>query len=352
MNKNRRQGIAALASSVVMLLFTPVLHAADVNAPPAELQPGRHPMIPHDHSPEMTAKLKAAIPVFDKVPDPALHMIMNMMRADYAWYISPEGTKGKVGVLMLNHGINEASDVLFTERLAPVAAKRPTAVSFGMAMTTSEALQQAVDDLNARGVSTIVAVDPESSEHKSLYRQWQYILGDRDKAAYVAVPRVTSKARILMAEPINDDPLIAGILLDHAKALSTDRRKEAVVIIAHGPEDDVDNPPDLAEVQKLAAWVQKKGKFASVNALNIQDDAPAPVRIANVKTFRKLVTDAQAQGLEVLVVPYVINAQGLQPKLQKDLDGLEFRFQENGMSDHPNFLKWIDKRVKETLRKG
>ncbi|MBL8201404.1 MAG: hypothetical protein JNK40_10565 [Chromatiales bacterium] len=351
MNKNHRHVTAALASCLVML-FAPVLHSADVNAPPAELQPGRHPMIPHDHSPEMTAKLKAAIPVFDKVPDPALHMIMNMMRADYAWYISPDRTKGKVGVLVLNHGINEASDVLFTERLAPIARTRPTAISFGMAMTTSEALQQAVDDLNARGVSTIVAVDPESSEHKSIYRQWQYILGQRDKAAYVAVPLVTSKARILMAEPINDDPLIAKILLDHAQALSTDRRKEAVIIIAHGPEDDVDNPPDLAEVRKLAAWVQKKGRFASVDALNIQDDAPPQVRAANVQAFRKLVTDARAQGREVLVVPYVINAQGLQPKLQKDLAGLEFRFQENGMSDHPNFLKWIDKRVKETLRKG
>jgi hypothetical protein len=142
MNKDGQQVIAVLTFCVVML-FAPVAHSADVNAPPAKLQPGRHAMIPHDHTPEMTAKLKAAIPVFDKVPDPALHMIMNMMRADYAWYISPEGTKGKVGVLMLNHGINEPSDVLFSERLAPVARTRPTAVSFGMAMTTSEALQQA-----------------------------------------------------------------------------------------------------------------------------------------------------------------------------------------------------------------
>ncbi len=355
MKRTSRKTVAALATtlaSCIGLLATAPLLAADVNAPPAVLQPGRHAMIPHDHSPETTARLKTAIPVLSTIPDRALHMIMNMMRADYSWYISPDGTTGKVGVLVLNHGVNEESDVRFQERLAPVAARRPTAIGFGMAMTTSEHLQQAVDDLNARGVSTIVAVDPESSEHKSLYRQWQYILGQRDEAAYVAVPQVTSKAPILMAEPINDDPLIARILLDHARALSTDRRKEAVIIIAHGPEDDVDNPPDLAEVQKLARWVQRKGRFANVTALNIQDDAPAAVRAANVKAFRKLVTDAQAAGQDVLVVPYVINAQGMQPKLRKDLDGLQFRFQENGMSDHPNFLKYIDKRVRETLRKG
>ena len=54
-----------------------------------------------------------------------------------------------------------------------------------MAMTTSEHLQQAVDDLNARGVKTIVAVDPESSKHKSLYRQWQYILGEGDQVVVI-----------------------------------------------------------------------------------------------------------------------------------------------------------------------
>ena len=76
------------------------------------------------------------------------------------------------------------------------------------------------------------------------------------------------------------------------------------------------------------------------------------VAVVAAQVLVKLGADAQTQGREVLVVPYVINAQGLQPKLQKDLAGLEFRFQENGISDHPNFLKWIDKRVKETLRKG
>lgn len=334
------------------LLVASAAPAADVNKEPDVLQPGRHAMIPHDHSPEMTEKLKAAVPVLATIPDRALHMIMNMMRADYAWYISPDSARGRTGVLLLNHGVNEDSDVDFRESMAPIAKKRPTAIAFGMAMTTSEAIQQAVDDLNARGVQTIVAIDPATSEHKSLYRQWDYILGQRDQAAYVDVPQVHSKAPIVMAEPVNDDPLIADILLDHAKALSNDSRREAVIIIAHGPEDDVDNPPDLAEVQKLADRVKKKGRFASAEALNIQDDAPREVRAANVQTFRKMVTDARDNGLEVIVVPYVINARGLQPKLQKDLEGLEYRFQERGISEHPNFIRWIEKRIRENSRRG
>ena len=76
------------------------------------------------------------------------------------------------------------------------------------------------------------------------------------------------------------------------------------------------------------------------------------MRAANVQTFRKMVSDAQARGLEALVVPYVINAAGLQPKLQKDLQGLAFRFQEKGISDHPNFLAWIEQSVQETVRQA
>lgn len=341
----------ALAGALAAtLLATGPALAADVNYEPEKLEPGRHPMIPHDHGPEATAKLKANIPSFANVPDKVLHMIMNSMRADYAWYVSPDGTQGKVGVLLLNHGVGEESDQAFRRTIEPLAKKQPTAIAYGMAMTTSQAVQQAIDDLNAQNVDTIVAVDPDTSEHKSLYRQWQYILGLRAKEAYTDVPQVKSKAPVLMTPPVNGDPLIAKILLDHAREISKNERHEAVVIIAHGPEDDVDNEPDLAEVRKLADWMKTKSRFASIEALNIQDDAPRDVRAANVRKFRGMVTDAQARGLDVIVVPYVINAVGLQPKLQKDLQGLSFRFQEKGISGHPNFIRWIDKSVRETVK--
>lgn len=350
--KPARPAFATTAVLLATLLAGPAFSAGDVNYQPDPLEPGRHPMIPHDHTPEASAKLKQNIPTLATVPDKALHMIMNMMRSDYAWYVSPDGTRGKVGVLLLNHGVSEPSDQAFRRQVMPIAQKQPTAIAFGMAMTTNQALQQAIDDLNAQEVDVIVAVDPDTSEHKSLYRQWNYILGLRDKAAYVDVPQVKSKAPILMAEPVNGSPLIAKILLDHARDLSKNEKKEAVIVIAHGPEDNVDNEPDLAEIRKLTAWMKKKSRFASIEALNVQDDAPREVRAANVKTFRKLVTDAQARNETVIVVPYVTNAVGLQPKLQKDLEGLTFLFQEKGISDHKNFNKWIEQSVKTTVKQA
>lgn len=79
-----------------LVMAGPVRAAGDVNFQPDPLEPGRHPMIPHDHGPEATAELRANIPVFATMPDNVLHMIMNSMRADYAWYISPAQVRGKV----------------------------------------------------------------------------------------------------------------------------------------------------------------------------------------------------------------------------------------------------------------
>jgi hypothetical protein len=315
--------------------------AADEPGADQPPDPGRHAEIPHSHDPETLQKLREAVPVYKGFTDEQLHEGMRFMRADYAWYISGKDVGGKVGVLMLNHGVSEESDRKFKAAVDPVGEKFPTAIGFGMAMTSSEALQQAVDELNARGVQKIIAVDPDSSEHKSLYRQWRYILGQSGKAAYVAVPQIRSRARIILAPPINDSPLIGRVLLDHANELSRDQRREAVVVIAHGPEDDADNGPDLEHVKALAGWLKRHSRFPLVEALNIQDDAPTGVRAANVVTFRKMVTDAQAKGLEVIVVPYAINTKGIQPKLQKDLEGLRFRFADKGISAHPNFVKWV-----------
>jgi sirohydrochlorin cobaltochelatase len=345
-----RPGRATVSASAAVGLLALLALGAARAAEPA-LEQGRHAEIPHAHDAETVQKLRDAVPVYRGLTDEEIHQGMMFMRADYAWYISHKDVRGDVGVLMLSHGVSETSDRQFKAALAPVAARYPTAIGYGMAMTSSEALQQAVDDINARGVKLIVAVDPESSEHKSLYRQWQYIVGARDKAAYVAVPQVKSKAPIVMAPPINNDPLVARILLDNARGISKDPRREAVIVIAHGPEDDVDNPPDLAEVQKLAQWVGKEGGFARTAALNIQDDAPKEKRAANVQTFRRMVTDAQAAGLEVLVVPYAINVKGIQPKLQKDLEGLTFRFADKGISEHPNFVEWVVKTVRESAAK-
>jgi hypothetical protein len=151
-----------------------------------------------------------------------------------------------------------------------------------------------------------------------------------------------------MAPALNDNPLISQILLDYAKELSRAPAREALIIVAHGPEEPEDNVPDLALLRRHAEWIAARAPFASVFAINIQDDAIKPIRTANVRTLRRRMESEQAQGRTVLVVPAVLASHGIQATLRQDLRGLEYRFQEKGLSAHPRFTDW----VLESVRSG
>jgi hypothetical protein len=186
-----------------------------------------------------------------------------------------------------------------------------------------------------------VLVPAVSSRYTSLHRQWDYIFGFGEEAAYVEVPRVKSKAKLVMGPAVDDSPAISAILFDHAKELSRNPKKEAVILVAHGPEEPEYNVPDLARLTKHAEWIRRKSVFAEVLAINVQDDAIKPIRAANVKKLRQMIAGAQAQGREVLVVPAVLASHGIQAALREDMRGLTYRFQEKGMSAHPKFSQWV-----------
>ena len=74
---------------------------------------------------------------------------------------------------------------MFTDALAPVAERWPTAVAFGMAMMMSSQLQSSVDDLVARGAMTIILVPTAVTEHNTLTRQWRYIFEMQEQYSYL-----------------------------------------------------------------------------------------------------------------------------------------------------------------------
>jgi sirohydrochlorin cobaltochelatase len=340
---------------IFMLAAVLTTATATAAAPPASKPDGRKMIMAHDHAdmtPELIAALKAAIPQYRAMTDMEIHMSMGGMGPDYQWNVSAPQLRGKVGVLVLTHGVGDSGDRVFKRAVEPVGAKYPTSIGIGMAMTHSEPLQSAVDDLTKAGAATIVLVPPMVSKHNTLYRQWEYIFGWPTASEYLAVPKVKTKAKLLMAEAFDDAPLFTQMLLDHAREISKNPAREAVMIVAHGPEDPEDNPPDLDYLNRHAAKVKTQGGFAEVQALNLQDDAFKPIRAANVRKLRKMIADAQARGYDILVVPAVIASFGLQAKLKQDLLGLKYRFQEKGLSEHSAFAKLLEQRIQETIAKN
>ncbi len=303
----------------------------------------------HDVDDEMLARLREKIALYRALTDVEARMNMALMGPNYEWYVSDTSMTGDVGVLILSHGVGENSDRMFTEALAPVAESWPTAVSFGMAMMMSSQLQSSVDDLVARGAKTIVLVPTAVTEHNSLTRQWRYIFEMYDDYSYLDVPQVETDVRLIMAAHFDNHPLITEILLDHAAEVSTNPENEVVIIVAHGPEDIEDNELDLAIVQTHVDRFKAETNYSDVKIINIQDDAYPPIRASNVKKLRRWITSAQRADKEVIVVVCSAASHGFQAHVRQDLRGLDYSFAAKGLSEHPNYVKWIQTTIEERL---
>lgn len=305
----------------------------------------------HEMDAALTQELREKIPLYRNYSDAQIALSMDQMGPEYAWYISPAQLKGEQGVLILTHGFRDQGDKMFREQVQSIGDIFPTSLGIGMAMMMSSHIQVALDDLTEAGAKEIVVIPVTSSATNELYRQWLYVFGLQQKAEFASIPRVKTDAAIRFAQPPGDNPLVAEILLDHALELSTDPKNEVVIIAGHGPSGDEDNEKEMRVLAGLAKIVKEDGGFSAVYGQTLQDDAPPEIRSANVKKLRTLVENAAKDGRQVLVVSNLISARSIQAKLREDLKGLDYRFNNKGIVQHANFMKWMGEEIRHQLEK-
>ena len=157
------------------------------------------------------------------------------------------------------------------------------------------------------------------------------------------------EATVVMAPPFDSHPLISQALLDFTNQQSTSPDNEVVIIVGHGPEDEEDNIPDLEILAVHAERLAEQGGFAEVKAINLQDDAYPPVRKANVKKLRRWITSAQRANKDVIVTVITTASNGVQNHIIEDLRGLDYKFADQGLSEHENYQIWIEATVEDQL---
>lgn len=303
----------------------------------------------HAMSAEDLATLRSKVPLYRTFTDQQINESMGRMR-DVEDYLSPPGLRGEVGVLALGHGYGDQGDAQFEAGFAEVAKTRPTAAALGMAMMGSVHMQRAVDALEAAGAKTIVVVPTEIGQRTDLTRQWLYILGLEEHSAYLDVPRLKTKARLVMAAGPTASSVVSDILAANLRTISRDPAHEVAVIIAHGPADEQENAAELADLEQHAATVRKALGLAGAWAATLQDDAPAAMREANVKRVRDHIAAETAAGRRVLVTPLLITGRGyVSKKIHKDLEGLEIEMVDVGLTESPLFAKWVATTVEAAL---
>lgn len=274
------------------------------------------------------------------------------------------------GVLLLAHGGSAEWNARVTELAARVDKSKPTEVALGMA--TRATIQGAIDRLVARGVTEIVAVPLFVSSWSTVITSTEYLLGQRaDAPAALALfakmshgpsaaahgpataqdahaahasdgtTPVKSPVPIRMTAAFNDHPIVGEILASRARSISRNPRQEAVVLVAHGPNEEDDNRKWLADMKSLAAQVAKREPFVAVDYLTLRDDAPKPVRDKATADLRALVTQHAASNTRTLIVPLLVSFGGIDRGLRERLEGLAYTMPEAALVPDDRIVTWV-----------
>jgi hypothetical protein len=152
---------------------------------------------------------------------------------------------------------------------------------------------------------------------------------------------VTSPVPIRMSAALDAHTVVSDILIARAKDISRDPAKESVVLVAHGPVPDEDNRMWLRDMAVHAGRMKQAVPFASVDAITVRDDAPAPVRDAASAELRALVTRRASEGSRVLIVPVLLSFGGIEEGVRKRLDGLDYTMGRQGLIPDDRLAGWV-----------
>ena len=252
-----------------------------------------------------------------------------------------------VGVLILAHGGSKRWNETVTQTVAQAQLPYPTEIVFGMGMHPHDVqhLHRALERLQRRGVSRIVAVPLLVSSASEVMRQYEYLLGLRDHGPWEThVRAIAPRVPIIMKQPLDDDPVVAEVLVERAKELSQNPRQETVILVAHGPNADDDNQKWLDAMQHLAARVQLMGGFRAVIPVTMRDDAPKSVRETAIRHLRELVRQHSQEG-RALVVPLLLANGGIEAKISQCLRGLRYAYRGDALLPHPKLAQWVATQV-------
>ena len=249
----------------------------------------------------------------------------------------------RMGVLVLAHGGTNQWNAAVHKVVRQAKLEAPTEVAFGMGMHAEEVrgFQQAVNRLERTGISRIRVVPLLISSHSEVYRQYEYLCGVRAQAEWPEAGRPLSlKVPVTFASGLDDDPLVAEILLERAKQLSRHAEEETVVLIAHGPTRDADSQIWLAQMQQLAQHLRRAGGFREVVSGTLRDDADKSVKDDAARVLRDTVERASRTG-RVLVVPLLLAQGGIERKIPKMLAGFTYVYSGQTLLPHAKLAQCI-----------
>lgn len=260
---------------------------------------------------------------------------------------------GRTGLLVVAHGATPAWNERVRQTVAQVKWDRgPVAVAFLMGGDADTAGWSAgVKKLIAEGASDAIVVPLMISTYGDHVRQIEHYAGVRaDLPGGLAEhdhrdPTMTSSIPMKVTGGIDAAPELGAILLDAWRALPASDRSRPVLLLAHGPQTEVDAAHWSRNLGTVGQVLSAGGLSADLRVALVRDDAAPEVRAAAIRAARDTVSAMALRVRDsVVVIPVLVSTGSLDRlKLPGDLAGVPAAMRPAPLAPSPRLARWIER---------
>ena len=329
---------------LALLVVSPVKIYSQIDCPPIDNFGKAMFPVAEERMRERFPEIRHSLPTLSEYTDREITMIMRSMGNNYYWRHEKPKAPTNVGVLILAHGVNGPGDQILYESMKSLGQQYSTSIAYGMSMMTSSHIFCALQEIQQKGIERIYVVPLSECPYNTLIRQWRYAFDLEENYSYADIAQIKSD-NVKFLAPINDHHFAREIVYDFAMQISTNPAEETVILVAHGPIDPSDNSKQLRLMTNILEHVQRKGRFYDVIPFSLQDDASPQVRADNVKRLRETIEVNTVNNRRILIVTNLMSSDVIQAKVERDLAGLTYIFNSNGLVEHPYFVDWISEAI-------
>lgn len=252
---------------------------------------------------------------------------------------------GHIGVLIISHGSSNTSWVQLVDE-ATQHIKLPAdipVVSCFLEMVEGRLIQDGIDQLAQMGVAKMIVVPLFVSSGSTHIDEIHYLLGviDQPQLTFDASP-CHVPMQVQMTSPIDDDPLIAEIILENIAELSTTPAQESLLLLGHGSKEKGFYRKWQNGLNQLARRLQQQGGFAAVETAMLKPDQAA----CKLRVFQR-----KHPQHDFIVVPLFLSEGYFTRKVIPDrLAGFCYRYNGRALLPNARITAWIERQVVDQLQ--
>ncbi len=256
------------------------------------------------------------------------------------------GGESKIGVVAISHG---APMKTWNEKVAKLvaAAKSPYPMETAFFDYDEErTLGKSIKRLQGKGANEILVLHLSPSSYSMHHEELRYRVGLRkDMGIYteeMGPPLKIDVKKIIVSPCMDEHPLMVDVLTDYAKELSQDPAKESLVLIGHGPVEELANIMWERQLTRIGKKIKARLSFREVVSMTLRNDSADLIRDHVADTLREKVKHLSTQG-KVIVVFYVLGPMMVQIETKRILRKIpNLVISKKGMASHPKAVKWME----------